>query len=82
MTIIHNTLGQVKDCHIEIWDDMHAERAGFYRAYFVEPGGTTGSPVVGYCSPGGSHRTIRATVAECRRMGYTDPVYRNNRHIA
>lgn len=68
---------------IQVWDDMHSERAGFYRAFWCASGadGESGSPVVGYCSPGGSHRTIRAVIAECRRLGYTDPIYRNGRLI-
>ncbi len=79
--LIHNSLGQSAECVIEIWDDMHNERPGFYRAFWVAPGATTGSPVIGYCSPGGSHRTIRATLAEVRRLGYTDPAFRNGRAL-
>lgn len=80
MATIHNSLGQSKVCHIEVWPDLSVQREA-YRAYWVAPGETTGCPVVGYCSPGGSHRTIRAAIAECRRLGYSDPVFRNGRLI-
>lgn len=66
---------------IEVWDDMHEERAGFFRAFWVQPGTTIGCPVVGYCSSGGSYRTIRAVVREVRKMGYRDPIFRNGRCI-
>jgi len=67
---------------IQIWDDLHTERAGFYRAFWCEDADNSiGSPVVGYCSPGGTHRTIRAAIAECRRHGHTAPIYRNGRLI-
>jgi hypothetical protein len=67
---------------IQIWEDLHNERAGFFRAFWcASPEATTGSPVVGYCSAGGSHRTLRGVIAEVRRLGYTDPVYRNGREI-
>jgi len=68
---------------IQIWDDLHTERSGFYRAFWCDSDDASiGSPVIGYCSPGGSHRTIRAAIAECRRLGYSDPVYRNGRLIS
>ena len=67
---------------IQIWEDLHNERPGFVRAYWCSgPDATTGSPVVGYCSPGGTHRTIRATVAEVRRLGHTVPIYRNGQLV-
>ena len=68
---------------IQVWEDMHNALPGYFRAYWTNgPDATTGCTVIGYCSPGGSHRTIRAVVAEVRRLGYTDPVYRNGRRIA
>ena len=67
---------------IQIWDDLHAERAGFYRAFWCNDAESgIGSPVVGYCSPGGTHRTIKAAVSECRRLGYDDPAYRNGKLV-
>ena len=68
---------------IQVWEDLSNERAGYFRAFWTNgPEDTTGSPVIGYCSPGGSHRTIRATVAEVRRMGHREPVFRNGRQVA
>jgi hypothetical protein len=65
-----------------IWSDNHNERSGFFRAYWSDsPDGTTGSPVIGYCSPGGSHRTIRQVVAEFRRMHPGEAIYRNGKLI-
>lgn len=73
----------IESAVIQVWDDMSAERDGFYRAFWCEsPEATSGSPVIGYCSAGGSHRTIRAVIAEVRRLGYSDPVYRNGRLIS
>lgn len=67
---------------IQIWNDNNAERDGFFRAFHCDaPDSTIGCPVVGYCSPGGSHRTIRAVIAECRKLGYTGPFYRNGREV-
>lgn len=57
---------------LEVWDDLHEERAGFYRLFWVVPGETTGCPAIGYCSPGGSYRTIRAAIADgMHRFGET-----------
>ena len=83
MTTIHYSMGEPRECIIQIWEDLHNERANYYRAFWCDgPGATSGSPVIGYCSAGGSHRTIKAAIAECRRLGYTDPVYRNGKLIA
>ncbi len=63
-----------------IWDDSHAERSGYFRAFWSDaPNGTVGSPAIGYCSPGGSHRTIRETVREIRRQFPNQVVYRNGK---
>lgn len=68
---------------IQIWDDMHNERSGYYRAFWCDsPTATTGCTVIGYCSPGGSHKTIKAVVAEVSRMYPDVPVYRNGRMIS
>lgn len=76
--------GKVTDpAVIQIWEDNHSERHGFFRAFWCSgPDATTGSPVVGYCSPGGSHQTISATIAECRKLGYSDAIYRNGRLVS
>ena len=83
MRISYSDSRTIDPAIIQIWEDLNNERGGYFRAFWcASPDATSGSPVVGYCSPGGSHRTIRATVAECRRLGYDDPVYRNGRKIA
>lgn len=65
---------------IQIWDDNHEERAGFYRAFWCRSADDTcGSPIVGYCSPGGSHRTVKACVADAARRYPHDDIYRNGR---
>lgn len=65
---------------IVVWEDLHAERAGYFRAFWAaSPDATSGSPIIGYCSPGGSHRTVRATVAEARRHYPDAEIYRNGR---
>ena len=72
----------VPDAVTVVWDDYHTERSGFYRAFWcAEPDANTGSPVVGYCSPGGSHRTVRAVAAEVRRLYPGTVIYRNGREV-
>ena len=72
----------VANAVIVIWDDNHTERAGFYRAFWSDsPDGTTGSPVIGYCSPGGSHKSISRVAAEVRRLYPNEPIYRNGRQV-
>jgi len=72
----------VKNAVPVVWDDLHNERAGFFRAFWAaSPDGTTGSPVIGYCSPGGSHRTISAVAREVRRYYPGETVYRNGRAV-
>ena len=73
----------VRNAVIQIWDDLHNERAGYYRAFWCAGAEEScGSPVIGYCSPGGSHRTVRATVAEALRLYPGEAVYRNGRRLA
>jgi hypothetical protein len=80
--IIHYSDGRAVPSVIVIWDDLHA-RSPRYRAFWSDsPDGTTGSPIIGYCSPGGSHRTIRAVVAEARRHYPGESVYRLGRVVA
>ena len=83
MTTIHYSDGTViTDAVVQIWEDRGVERAGYYRAVWCEsPDATTGSPVIGFCSPGGSHRTITATAAEVWRYYPDARVYRNGREI-
>lgn len=80
---IHYSDGSVvKDAVIVVWEDNHNERSGYFRAFWSNsPEGTTGSPVIGYCSPGGSHRTIKAVAREVRRYHPNETVYRNGRPV-
>ena len=72
----------VKECVIQIWDDLHTEQSGFYRAFWCASAeATSGSPVIGYCSPGGSQKTIRATVAEVRHLYPDAECYRNGKKL-
>ena len=72
----------VKNAVIVVWEDLHNERSGYFRAFWAAtPEATTGSPVIGYCSPGGSHRTIKAVAAEARRYHPGETVYRNGRPV-
>lgn len=48
----------------------------------ASPDATCGSPVLGYCQAGGSHRTIRAVVAEVRKYHPREMVYRNGRVVS
>lgn len=72
-SVIHNPI-------IQIWDDNHCERSGFYRAFWcATKDSTSGSPVIGYCSPGGSQKTIRAAMYEALRFHPGTEVYRKGR---
>ena len=63
-----------------VWDDLHTERSGYFRAFWADgPDGSSRSPVIGYYSPGGSHRTIRAVVREFRKLYPNELIYRNGR---
>ncbi len=81
-TIHYSDGSKVDSPVIVIWDDLHNERSGYVRAFWASnPEGTSGSPVIGYCSPGGSHRTIKACAAEVRRMYPGESIYRNGREV-
>jgi len=83
MDISYSDGRTVKDVVIAIWEDLGCEAPGCFRAFWVaEPEGTTGSPVIGYCSAGGSHRTVRATAAEVSRMYPGIPIYRNGKPVS
>ena len=72
----------IKNCVIQIWDDLHTERSGYFRAFWcASPTATTGSPVIGYCSPGGSHKTIQATAREVLRFHPGETIYRNGKEV-
>lgn len=81
MQTISYSNGSTVESHIVIWEDLHNERVGYYRAFWANPDETSGSPVIGYCSPGGSHRTIREVAAEIRRLYPGEKIYRNGREV-
>jgi len=67
---------------IAIWEDLNNERPGYFRAFWVDsPDSTIGCPVIGYWSPGGSHRTIKETAIEARRYYHDAEIYRNGRKV-
>jgi hypothetical protein len=72
----------VKNAVIVVWEDNHNERAGYFRAYWAaSPDGTSGSPVIGYASSGGSHKTIKAVAREVLKFHPKETVYRNGRPV-
>jgi hypothetical protein len=73
----------VKQAVVVIWEDNHTEaRGNWYRAFWANgPDGTTGSPVIGFCSAGGSHRRIWQVKAEVQRFYPHEPCYRNGRLV-
>lgn len=52
---------------LEVWPDLNNERPGFWRLYWRVPGESCAVPAIGYCSPGGTYRTIREAVADGQR---------------
>lgn len=72
----------VKNAVVVIWRDLHTERSGFFRAFWSDsPNGTSGYPVIGYCSPGGSHKTCKAVAREILRFYPGETVYRNGKPV-
>jgi hypothetical protein len=66
-----------------IWEDLHAERSGYFRAFWCDsPTATIGSPVVGYASAGGSFRTIKAAAADAIQRHPGETVYRNGKPVS
>jgi hypothetical protein len=67
---------------VQIWDDLGNERAGFFRAFWcASPEAESGSPVIGYCSPGGSQRAVKATAREVWEIYPDAIIYRNGRPV-
>ena len=82
MNVSYSNGKTVENAVVVIWEDNHNERAGFFRAFWGDsPDATSGSPVIGYCSPGGSHRTIKAVASEVRRYYPNEKIYRNGREV-
>lgn len=80
---IHYSDGSVvRNPVIQIWNDLYEERSGFFRAFWcASPETETGSPVIGYCSFGGSYRTIRRVAWESKHLYPDAKIYRNGREI-
>lgn len=82
MKDIHYSDGSTVPSVIVIWEDLHTERTGMVRAFWAaSPDATSGSPIIGYASPGGSHKTVRACAAEARRLFPGETIYRNGRAV-
>lgn len=74
--------GEVCTC-ILVEPDLHEECPGFFRAFYAtSPNASSMVPVFGYCTAGHTFRRIKDVVADVRRYGYEEPVYRNGRKIA
>lgn len=60
----------VKNAVIVVWPDYGSGSAGKrWRAFWADsPSGSTGSPVIGRCSPGGCHKTAKAAALEAVRF--------------
>ena len=81
MQTIHYSDNRAVPSVVVIWEDYHSARGQHFRAYWSSaPDGRTGSPVIGYASAGGSHRTIKAAAAEVWRLHPGEKVYRAPRH--
>lgn len=65
--------GKTYTARLEVWDDLSHEGKGpAYRLFWASPDGRTGTPAIGYCSPDGTYRTIKAAIADgLRRFGET-----------
>lgn len=82
MRTIHYSDGRAVPFVIVVREDFHTARSGYFRAFWMaSPESDIGSPVIGYCSPGGSHRTIRAVAAEVWRLYPGETVYRYGRPV-
>jgi hypothetical protein len=67
---------------VQIWDDHSVEKAGFFRAFWcASPDADSGSPVIGYCSPGGTQRTIKAAAWEVWERYPDTAIYRDGRQL-
>jgi hypothetical protein len=82
MDITYSNGMKLRNCVVQIWDDLHNERSGYYRAFWCDGSETSvGSPVIGYCSASGSHRTIKAVIAEVQRLYPNTECYRNGKRV-
>lgn len=81
-TISYSDGSRIENPVIQIWDDLHTERSGYFRAFWcADKDAMTGSPVIGYCSPGGSQKTVFGAAREALRYHPGTPVFRNGRPV-
>jgi hypothetical protein len=67
---------------VQIREDHSTERIGYLRAFWcASPTATAGSPVIGYNSPGGSWRTLKAVACEVLRLYPDAQIFRNGRKV-
>lgn len=77
------TVNIKRDMVLSIWDDLHEERPGFYRAFWVAADDVegSGSPAIGYCAVGGTRRTVKQAAAQIARLYPGVPIYRGRRRV-
>jgi hypothetical protein len=83
-TITYSDGSSIVDPVVNIWDDLHSERPGALRAFWSakpDPDAESGSPVIGYCSPGGSHLLVRKVAAEVWRYYPDARIFRLGREL-
>jgi hypothetical protein len=80
---IHYSDGSVTESPVvQIWDALSTSRSGCYRAFWAaSPEADSGSPVIGYCSPGGAQKTINAAAWEVWRLYPDAQIYRNGKPV-
>ena len=67
---------------IVIEDDLHEERAGYYRAFYADDvDARTMSPMVGYAMVGGVFKTIKETAADARRRDSSTRIFRRGKEL-
>ncbi len=82
MKTINYSDGRAVPSVIVIWEDLHNECAGFFRAFWASsPDADSGSPVIGYCSAGGSHRSVKDAAREALRYHPSETIYRNGKPV-
>lgn len=77
--ITYSDGSQIDHPVIKIWEDLSTEQSGYYRAFWcASPDADSGSPVIGHCSPGGSHKKQADVIREVRRLYPDAEIYYAN----
>lgn len=72
----------VKSPVVQVWEDLHNERSGFFRAFWcADKDASSGSPVIGYCSAGGSQRTIIGAAQEVWKLYPNAQIFQNGKEV-